>query len=142
MCPAGYAIGLHIRFTSPAYLFQTYAQEWNDYYSAQGLVMRDPAVAWGLLNTGVVRWSELTDNDPAGVFAAAAKHGLVYGAQSAVLEAESRSMAGFARSDREFTDDELDALNASVRALHLATVEGDALSDEELSTLERRSATR
>ncbi len=52
LCPSGYAIALHIRYTTPAFLFQTYPKEWMEYYSQNGLVLHDPTVRWGLANTG------------------------------------------------------------------------------------------
>ena len=45
--PAGFAIALHIRFTTPTYLFQTYPKRWLDHYSSAGLVVHDPVVRWG-----------------------------------------------------------------------------------------------
>ncbi|MEM9437824.1 MAG: autoinducer binding domain-containing protein [Pseudomonadota bacterium] len=141
LCPAGYATGFHIRFTSPTYLFQTYAPEWNEYYSSQGLVMRDPTVAWMLQNTGAVRWSDLADQDAGGVLAAAKEHGLVYGASVSVMEGDSRSVGGFARADREFTDDELKALSTAMLTIHLATLDDGALSNEDKATIKRLSVT-
>ena len=58
-CPSGFAIALHIKFSSPRYLFQAYPAEWIAYYTANGLVMRDPTVHWGFENTGHIRWSAL-----------------------------------------------------------------------------------
>src|SRR6478752_7752848 len=68
LSPSGFAIALHIRFTRPTYLFQTYAKPWMDHYSQAGLVMHDPVVRWGLQNTGHRLWSQLSDIDEIGVF--------------------------------------------------------------------------
>ena len=57
--PSGFAIALHIRFTPPTYLFQSYPKPWLDHYSQAGLVMHDPIVRWGLQNVGRLRWSDL-----------------------------------------------------------------------------------
>ena len=57
--PSGFAIALHVVFTRPTYLFQTYAKPWMDHYSEAGLVMHDPVVRWGLQNVGRLRWSDL-----------------------------------------------------------------------------------
>ncbi|MCH2076966.1 MAG: autoinducer binding domain-containing protein [Rhodobacteraceae bacterium] len=139
--PSGYAVGLHVRFTSPTYLFQTYPPAWNEYYSSQGLVMRDPAVAWGFSNDGVVRWSALADQDPGGVFEKAAEHGLAYGVGAAVLSEGSRTLAGFARSDREFTDEEMALLHEVVAAMHALTADEDAMSVEDRATIADNSIT-
>jgi len=42
---AGFALALHVRFTTPTFLFQTYDKEWLDYYSQNGFVMSDGFVA-------------------------------------------------------------------------------------------------
>lgn len=140
-CPAGYAVGLHVRFTSPTYLFQTYPAAWNEYYSSQGLVMRDPAVAWGFVNDGFVRWSDLAAEDPAGVFVEAAKNGLNYGVGAAVLSNGSRTLAGFARGDREFTDQEMADLFEVVSVMHALTAEEEALTPEDRETIANHSIT-
>ncbi len=62
--PAGFAIALHIRFSSPTFLFQSYPAAWSEEYTNKGLLMQDPTVAWGLTQTGAVRWSgEFSDSD-------------------------------------------------------------------------------
>lgn len=140
-CPAGYAVGLHVRFTSPTYLFQTYPAAWNEFYSSQGLVMRDPTVTWGFSNEGAVRWSALAGDDPAGVLAGAADHGLIYGVAAAVLSGGSRTLAGFARGDREFTDSEIEALLAAVETMHALTADEDAMTAADRATIEANSIT-
>ena len=42
--PGGHAMALHIDFTTPRYLLQSYSKGWAAHYAAQGLVMKDPAV--------------------------------------------------------------------------------------------------
>jgi LuxR family transcriptional regulator len=44
LAPTGYAAALHINFTTPAFLFQTYPTDWLAIYSQQGMVMKDPTV--------------------------------------------------------------------------------------------------
>ncbi|MEM6479434.1 MAG: autoinducer binding domain-containing protein, partial [Pseudomonadota bacterium] len=139
LCPAGYAIGLHIRFTSPSYLLQTYPEAWNEAYSARGLVMLDPAVAWGLSNVGAQRWSGLAGEDRGGVLTLAAEHGLRYGAAVAAFSAGSRSVAGFARGDREFADDELEQLVEALTDLHGRTADEARISDADRAALRRHS---
>lgn len=135
----GFAVGLHVKFTSPTYLIQTYPVAWNEHYSKNGLVMGDPTVAWGFSNSGSVKWSALAENDPAGVLAAASEFGLRFGATVSVLENGSRSIAGFAREDREFSDDELPELERLTVALHAATAEGVELSAEDKTVLAERT---
>lgn len=137
---AGFAVGLHIKFTSPTHLIQTYPVAWNEHYSKNGLVMADPAVAWGVSNEGFIRWSDLIENDRAGVFAAAAEHGLKFGAMVSVLQDGSRSIGGFARADQEFSDAELQELVEIVAALHTTTADAGSLSADDAELLASRSA--
>ena len=141
MTPAGNALGLHVRFAAPTYLFRTYSPEWSDHYSAQGLVMRDPTVAWGMTETGTTRWSDLHALDTAGVLKEAASFGLAYGLTVSVLDGGSRSVGGFARSDREFSDDEIGALWRAVARLHAITTKGTPLSPGDQKTIKALSVT-
>lgn len=120
--PSGFAIALHIRFSAPTYMFQTYAKRWLDQYNAEGLLMKDPVVRWGFSNVGWVRWAELEAIDEFGVMERAKDFGLMNGAAISVTMSESRSIAGFARADRDFTDSELDELEGGLARLHQATL--------------------
>ncbi len=134
LATAGYALAFHIRFTSPTFLLQAYPKAWTTYYSIHALVMADPTVAWGFANDGSCRWSMLTD-DPAGVMQRAADHGLQYGVVCAVDSQDSRSFGSFARSDREFTDQEIDTLHAGLLDVHDATATMDDLPTDYVSHL-------
>ena len=137
LAPAGYALGFHVQFTTTKFLFQTYKKEWLDFYSQQGLVMADPIVAWCFENTGKLRWSEL--HDPEGVLNKAADYGLAYGMVCATEAVGSRSMGGFARSDREFTDAEMDQIFESFEKLHVATADQASLTDDTVQQLKKMS---
>jgi LuxR family transcriptional regulator len=116
--PAGYFVGLHIRFTSPLMTFQTYNQAWIDHYTENGFVLRDPMTGWGFSTTGWIRWSDPALLDPFGLFIEAAKFGLHYGVTVACGPINSRTIASFARADREFGDDEIRAIVEVVDRLH------------------------
>lgn len=135
--PAGFAIALHVRFTSPRYLFQSYAKDWLDTYSREGLVLHDPVVRWGFTHEGTVHWSAL--DDPAGVMERAAAHGLRHGAVIAFVRDGSRTMAGFARGDREPSDDEIAALRGILEELHDLTGSVEAFSPAVHMTLKQMS---
>lgn len=141
MCPSGFAIAFHIRFTTPAFLFQTYPKEWLNIYNQKGMVMQDPIVGWSFANNGHTRWSDLADNDPAGVLTEGAKFGLNYGVAAGIEEGGSKSIAGFARPDREFTDQEIGSLVGMVTALHNITAEAKSVSPETREELRRMSIT-
>jgi LuxR family transcriptional regulator len=135
--PYGYVVALHIEYTTPKFLFQTYTKKWLDYYSQNGLVMSDPTVMWSFENTGAIRWSGL--DDPAGVLIHAAEHGYVYGVSIAIDINNSRSMAGFARHDREFTDSEISEMAGLLEKLHIATTDKALLSAETIQQLKNMS---
>jgi len=140
LAPKGFALAFQIDFTTPTFLFQTYPKEWICQYSEKGLVMSDPTVAWGFENEGYVRWSELSATDAAGVLSQAAEHGLVYGLTCSVSADSQRSFASFARSDREFTDDEARVLLKSVADLHKQTAEIKANDPDTTLALQKLSA--
>ncbi len=123
----GYAIALHVRFTTPTYLFQTYPEAWSDHYSNAGLVMQDPTVAWAFEHVGIIRWRELAGADTAGVLAAAARHGLTYGFTLSQDRGGSRSLSSFSRGDRDFTDAEIAAIADIADEWHDLTAGGDSL---------------
>jgi LuxR family transcriptional regulator len=129
IAPAGFAIALHVGFNSPKFLFQTYPSKWLKEYSENGLVMNDPTVHWGFENTGLIRWSDLSDMDETGVLKQAADHGLVYGLTWSTDSQGTRSIASFARSDRDFETAECDNLQKLAQTLHDKTVPLNALSD-------------
>lgn len=137
--PSGFAIAFHIRFTTPDFLFQTYPKDWIDLYSEKGMVMFDPIVRWGFAETGHVRWSALGDLDEAGVLEQSVPFGMSYGVAIATDEGNSRSVAGFARDDREFTDAEITSLAADVETLHRATATTDGMTDALRNELHKMS---
>jgi LuxR family transcriptional regulator len=136
--PSGFAIALHIGFTTPAYLFQTYGRRWMDHYSEHGLVVNDPTVLWGLGKTGRIRWSDLESLDRAGVLEAARKHGLRHGVAVAILRG-TRSIASFARHDREYDDFEMDDIEELVAELHDLTANLPELSKADRAALRELS---
>ncbi len=134
---SGYAMGLHIEFTTPSYFFQSYPRPWVEHYQKAGLLMNDPTVSWCFENTGVCRWSDL--DDPAGVLAKAADYGMRYGIVIATTTGGSHSMSGFARPDREFTQQEIDDLVDRFAAMHEATLNQAALAPDTLEQLKKMS---
>ena len=139
LCPNGYAIALHIRYTTPRLLFQTYPKDWIDIYSAKGLVLKDPTVLWGFSNTGTKLWSSLKDLDGEGVLDQAGEHGLKFGFTFARDDGDSKTISSFAREDREFNDGEMAEISQLVSELHAATSNVDMLSDDMQSDLRKLS---
>lgn len=132
LAPKGYALGLHIRFASAHIMIQTYDPRWIEVYTEKGYMLCDPLVSWGFGNEGVVRWSAIDHPDPHNVFGQAAAFGLTYGVAVSHGAVASRTIGGFARSDREFTDAEMAAIQAIVRQLH-----DDSTPPESLTAAQR-----
>jgi LuxR family transcriptional regulator len=135
LAPQGYFIGLHIRFSSPLMTFQTYDQAWLDHYTENGYVLRDPMTAWGFSTTGWIRWSDASLPDPFGLFKEAAQYGLHYGVTISCGPIKSRTIASFARADREFTDDEIAEIEPIVHHLHDLTEPPDDLTKAQIEAL-------
>lgn len=133
--PSGFAIALHISFSAPRYMFQTYAQRWLDRYNAGGLLLRDPVVQWGMQNLGRMRWSELEKLDTAHVFDEARDFGLMNGAAISIYGSGTRSIGGFARADREYEDGELAEMEALLTELHQETATLRVISDADREAL-------
>jgi len=113
-----FAIGLRIRFNHPTLLYQTYPEKWVSHYSRNGLLFVDPAVGWGMTNTGMVNWDDLTSSDPAGVFSQAAEHGLRHGIVVSVGELATRSLGFFASSDGPIPQNHRALADEVVQELH------------------------
>ncbi|SIS69015.1 autoinducer binding domain-containing protein [Phaeovulum vinaykumarii] len=131
----GYFVGLHIRFTSPLFFFQTYDQAWTDHYSENAYVLRDPATAWGFSTTGWIRWSDEALPDPFGIFEEAARFGLTYGVTIACGHIHSRTIASLARDDREFLDEEIEKAEKIIRRLHEMTEPPGELTRAQIEAL-------
>jgi len=132
LAPKGFALGLHIRFASAHIMIQTYDPRWIEVYTEKGYMLCDPLVSWGFGNEGAVRWSQIDHPDPHDVLGQAAAYGLVYGVAVSYGPVSSRTIGGFAREDREFTDAEIAAIQASVRQLH-----DDSTPPESLTAAQR-----
>ncbi|PWJ19354.1 autoinducer binding domain-containing protein [Jannaschia seohaensis] len=134
MSPSGYAIGLHLSFTTSKYIFQAYPREWMEVYSRKGLILQDPTIRWGVENTGAIRWSDLERSDPGGVINEARLHGLVEGVSISFATDSSRSLASFATPGERFDDATVAELSGRLRKMHeiTADIEADSPEDERI----------
>lgn len=130
--PSGFAIGLHLDYTSSRYIFQSYARDWMEEYSRQGFLLLDPTVRWGLENAGWIRWSDLEAADPGGVIATAKTYGLDYGVTVSVVDQTSRSLGSFASSEGEFSDGAIADFGRRLLAMHemAAQISPESLEDK------------
>lgn len=124
---AGFAIGLHLTYTSPRYMIQSYPPAWRDRYTRRGYLMLDPTVHWALENEGWVRWADLAELDADGVLSEAAEHGLHFGVTTTILARGSRSIASFARGDRDYSQGEAADIHGDMGELHDRTLHVHAL---------------
>ena len=115
---AGFYLGLHIRFTSPVASYRTYDPSWVKHYTENGYILRDPMTAWCFASTGATRWSNPKIPDPFNIFEEARKYGMKFGVTISHGPIMSRTVASIARSDREFTDQEISELTEIVGDLH------------------------
>ncbi len=129
IAPAGCYIALWLGFYAPEEELNTFPAAWIEEYTIRGLALDDPLMRWAYNSEGVIRWSELETLDPANVLKSYAAHGLRYGAVACVpgkTDHPVRSIGFFARSDREFADDEMQRLYRELQADHesMMNVEG------------------
>jgi LuxR family transcriptional regulator len=125
ICDTGFALAVHIRYTRPTLLYQTYKQDWADHYSEMGYMLSDPTVHWGLANVGSMDWDKLATHDPEGIIEAARSYGLVNGWTYATGPANSRSLGSMTRS-KPFSDAQRTALCGLIDTIHAETENFDA----------------
>lgn len=135
VAPAGYCIGLHMRFAAPLKTYQTVSRAWVDRYLSQAYGMRDPMIAWAFSTEGMARWSEIDIPDPFHIMEDAARHGLKYGVQFSCGPLSSRTVAAITRQDREFTDEESANAMSIVRRLHALSEPPEALTNAQVAAL-------
>ncbi len=136
---AGCYVALRIGFAFPVDERNEFPPDWIEYYTRNGLMLRDPVVRWVYDNTGSTRWSEISASDTSRVLAKARNFGLNYGAVvCCVLENPKgqRSFGTFARSDREFSADEIALFGFHLKRLHVMSVPPSNITKAELEALQ------
>jgi LuxR family transcriptional regulator len=134
----GYYIALRIGFAFPLEEVNALPQAWVDHYTTHRFMLHDPVIRWIYANTGAIAWSGIDLPDPLRVLDQAQTFGLRYGVAVACFDGNregQRSFGTFARSDREFQKDEIDALHAYVVKLHHAKAPPTNLTRAELEAL-------
>lgn len=138
LAPAGYYIALRIGLAFPMEEINAFPSKWIDHYTKNRLMLHDPVMHWAYTNAGVLRWSELKDRDTRGVLNMSAAFGLKYGVSISVFDERlsvERSIASFTRSDREYTDLEINLLQVYVKRRHLELAPPSNLTLAELEAL-------
>ncbi|PRY24899.1 LuxR family transcriptional regulator [Aliiruegeria haliotis] len=138
LAPAGFHVAVRVGFAFPEYEWNTLPRAWVCVYTRDALMLYDPVTRWIYENTGSVRWSEIGLDDPRNVLALAANHGLTFGAAICVVDENEpgiRTFGTFARSDTDFTDEEIATLTAHLARLHRQEPIALILTDAEIETL-------
>lgn len=86
-------------------------EDWVKVYAKGGYALSDPVMLWSLCNNGTKRWSEVGVNDSHGLLEKAKHYGLKFGAVASRIENGRFSILSIARSDREYTDAEIEMCN-------------------------------
>ncbi|MFV2002972.1 MAG: autoinducer binding domain-containing protein [Paracoccaceae bacterium] len=136
---AGYYVALRIGFAFPVDERNEFPPEWVDYYTQNGLMLRDPVLRWVYANSGAARWSEISANDTSGVLSTAKSFGLNFGVViCCMLEGPKaqRSFGTFARPDREFLGDEIAVLGFHLKRLHKLSLPPENITNAELEALQ------
>lgn len=138
LAPSGHYIALRIGFAFPMEEVNALPPEWINHYTKQRFALFDPVLRWAYSNTGAVRWSEFTIDDPKRVIAQAVTFGMRYGVTVSVFDSSSdaqRSFASFTRPDREYNDLEVKLLQAYLKRRHSETAPPTNLTKAELEAL-------
>ncbi|MEM6891524.1 MAG: autoinducer binding domain-containing protein [Pseudomonadota bacterium] len=114
---AGYAIAVNLGPGSVDYSHSTYPGVWQELYVKEGLHFGDPIIIHAMRNEpGKSRWSEIAVPDSMNVLERAHQFGMRFGAVVWLPNARGfMSILTAARSDREFSDAELEALETSLK---------------------------
>jgi LuxR family transcriptional regulator, quorum-sensing system regulator SdiA len=136
--PAGHYVAIRISFVFPMAERNCLPETWVQEYTASGLLVHDPAMAWAHQHQGWIRTRELAGEDHQGVLELAKYHGLHFGAVACCLDPApggQRSFGFFFRGDRDYTEAEMRTLHGCLLAAHEAYARPTNLTDAELETL-------
>jgi len=137
--PSGFYLALRVGFTFPEEELNRLPDAWVEHYTRHGLVVHDPLMKWVYANQGAARWADIDAPDPQGVRAAAAAHGLPFGAVASTTTAAERgkrSYGLFFRADRDFNDDEMTYLRGLLETLHSGSKMERKLTANEIEALQ------
>jgi len=135
---SGYYIALRVGFAFPMEEVNRLPVDWVDHYTKLRFMLQDPVIRWIYNNTGATRWSEIDLSDPLRVLDQAQTFGLRYGVAVSCYEGSAdgqRSFGHFARPDREFNREEIDACYNYILKLHRAKAPPTNLTAAEIEAL-------
>ena len=138
LAPAGHYIALRIGFAFPVEEINSLPLDWVDHYTKNRYMLFDPILRWAYSSVGALRWSDIPIDDPRRIILQAQTFGLCYGAAISVFDgnaAGKRSFRYFARSDRDYSDLEINLLHAYVKRRHAEMAPPTNLTMAELEAL-------
>jgi len=138
LAKSGFYLALRVGFAFPLEEINELPAPWVDHYTNHRFMLHDPVIRWIYANTGAIAWSGIDLPDPMRVLGQAQTFGLRYGVAVACFDGNregQRSFGTFARSDREFDRDEIEALHTYVVRLHHEKAPPTNLTRAELEAL-------
>ncbi|MCP1168994.1 autoinducer binding domain-containing protein [Limimaricola litoreus] len=135
LAPAGFCLALHIRSAVPSLTHQAFPAGWVERYEEEAYALRDPIIAWGFSTTGSCRWSEIEIPDPFDILGQAREFDMNFGVSVSCGPLRSRSIASACRTEREFTDLEIERFAARITHLHELTEPPRALTRAQAEAL-------
>lgn len=138
LSPGGHYVALRLGFAFPMEEINNLPPDWVEHYTTQRYMLSDPVIRWIYANTGAIRWSAITLDDPKRILAQARTFGLRYGLAVSVFDNNpegQRSFGTFVRGDREFTDDEAAVLAAHVTRCHVGKAPPRNVTEAEIEAL-------
>jgi len=138
LAPAGHYIALRIGFAFPVEEINSLPLDWVDHYTKNRYMLFDPIIRWAYSSVGALRWSDIPIDDPRRIISQAQTFGLRYGVAISVFDgnaAGQRSFGSFARSDRDYSDLEINLLHAYVKRRHAEMAPPTNLTMAELEAL-------
>lgn len=135
---SGFHIMVRTGFATSVETINCYPEDWVNLYTKEGFMLHDPILRWAYENTGSNRWSDLSGDDPKGILDIASDFGLKYGlviSRSSSNGVHRRTIASFAKPDREFDPIEVDFLNIYVEKAHDKSSALLSVTDKEIEVL-------
>jgi LuxR family transcriptional regulator len=117
----GYYLALRVGFAFPLEELNRLPPPWVEHYTRARFMVSDPVIRWCYAHTGVIRWSDITLDDPRQVLAQARAFGLTYGVAVSVFDSTrggQRSFGMFVRDKTDFSESDLEFLQREVARLH------------------------
>ncbi len=138
IAPAGFYVACRMGYVAPQEELNNFPDEWIQTYTAGGYMLYDPVIRWAYENTGHKRWDEVEKPDPQNILVQAQAYDLNFGLVASYRdtgEGAHRTFGSFARSDRAFTEAEVDALFTLLVELHNDRAPPTNLTAAELEVL-------